>query len=318
MTTPVSPIGVFTVTLATEPTAVPNEQWVHLLPAGRFGGRDGRGPWKVTNPAAVIAATRAYAGKTQLAVDYDHQADYAARNGKPAPAAGWIKGLQARSDGIWGLVNWTQRAAEHLRAKEYRYLSPVMNHTRDGTVTRLLRAALTNAPNLELTALASARGTMDTCDLTGLRQLLELPDDADIDAITQAVKELMTARQSAADPTQFVPIGDFQRVVSEYQRVNQGMTLQAAEQTVDRAVGAGVLPPFLKEWGVSLCTVNKPAFDNFLKKTGPAVHRLFETSLASAGPPPGTTQNGRLSEGQRAVCSAMGISEADYLKNFED
>ncbi len=317
MTTPVSPIGVFTVTLATEPTAVSNEQWVHLLPAGRFEGRDGRGPWKVTNPAAVIAATRAYAGKTQLAVDYDHQADYAARNGKPAPAAGWIKGLQARSDGIWGLVNWTQRAAEHLRAKEYRYLSPVMNYTPDGTVTRLLRAALTNAPNLELTALASTRGTMDTCDLTGLRQLLELPDDADIDAITEAVKKLLTTAQSAVDPAHYVPIGDFKRIVSDYNRINQGLSLQAAEQAVERAVACGVLPPSLRDWGIKVCSVNKPVFDDFLKTTGPSIHRIFEPSGLD-GPPPGTTRNGRLSQGQVAVCKAMGIFEGDYYKHFED
>lgn len=316
MTTPVSPIGAFTVALATEATPVPNEQWVHLLPAGRFQGRDGRGPWTVSNPAAVIAATRAYAGQSQLAIDYDHQADHAASNGKPAPAAGWIKGLQARSGGIWGLVNWTQRAAEHLRAKEYRYLSPVMNYKPDGTITRILRAALTNTPALDLTALASARGTMDTCDLTGLQQLLELPDDADLGAITEAVKKLLTAAQSAVDPAHYVPIGDFERMVSEYRRINQGITAQAAEQTVERAVTCGVLPPFLRDWGIGLCTVNKPAFDSFLKKTGPSVHKLFEPSGLD-GPPPGTTKNGHLNEGQRAVCSAMGLSEADYLKNLE-
>ncbi len=132
------------------------------------------------------------------------------------------------------------------------------NSTRHGTVTHLLRAALTNAPNLELTALASARGTMDTCDPTGLRQLLELPDGADIDAITEAVKKPLTAAQSAVDPAHDVPIGDFKRIVSDYNRIHQGLSLQAAEQAVERAVACGVLPPSLRDWGIIVCSVNKP------------------------------------------------------------
>ncbi|MBY0431223.1 MAG: phage protease, partial [Rhodospirillales bacterium] len=126
---------------------------------------------------AVIEASRRYAGRKLIAIDYDHQTDHAAKNGRPAPAAGWIKGLQARPDGIWGMVDWTGRAAEHLRKREYRYLSPAFSHSPNGEVTCLLRAALTNNPNLELTALASAGGTIMECDLSELRQLLGLPAD---------------------------------------------------------------------------------------------------------------------------------------------
>jgi phage I-like protein len=76
-------------------------QAVHALPAGRFYGRDGRGPYELVDAAAVIEAPRRYAGMTKMPVDFDHALDLAAPKGLPAPAAGWIKGLQARRGGIW-------------------------------------------------------------------------------------------------------------------------------------------------------------------------------------------------------------------------
>jgi len=42
-------------------------------------------------------------------------------------------------------------------AREYRYVSPVFQFDpKDGSVTRLLRAGLTNNPNLHLTAIAAS------------------------------------------------------------------------------------------------------------------------------------------------------------------
>lgn len=134
-------------------------KWVHLLPLGSFfSGRDGRGPYilkDIQAAQAVIETTMGYQGNADMPIDYDHQLIWTRENGKPAPASGWIKELQARADGVWGRVEWTPRAAELLRNREYRYLSPVFMHTQDGTITRLSFAALSNIPNLELTALAS-------------------------------------------------------------------------------------------------------------------------------------------------------------------
>ncbi len=291
------------VSLATEETAAPREQWIHLLPAaGPIQGRDGR-RWHLRDAARVIEATRRQAGRVLMPIDYDHQVDLAAQNGQPAPAAGWIKGLQARTDGIWGLAEWTERAAAHLRAKEYRYISPVFTHTRQGEVTRLLRAALTNNPALELTALASAEKSM--IDLAQLRQLLGLPDDADDAAIMDAIRALTTARQSAApDPSQFVPIGEFERVTAEMNRLNQGVSRQSAEIAVGREIAAGRLAPMLREWGVALCTSNKPAFDSFVEKTSGNLGQLFVATLPGGTAKPGGSK--AMSDEQMAVCNALG------------
>lgn len=305
-----------TVALASSFDGTTGRTWVHLLPIGDFAGRDGRGPYRLDSADVVMASSREHAGRRAIPVDYEHQIDHAEKNGQPAPAAGWITGLQSRTDGIWGLVDWTPRAAEHLARREYRYLSPVFHHTRDGRVTRILRAALTNNPNLDqLTALASMETSMDPANdgLDELRSLLELPAEAAPPAILAKVRDLLTARQSAApDPAAFVPIGDFQRVTAELMRVNQGVSLQAAQSTVEDQITAGRMPPFLREWGVALCTANKPAFDAFIAKTGPNVRRLFEPGPAAkpfrAAGEPGSD----LSDEERLVSAALGHTHDEF------
>lgn len=133
--------------------------WVHLMPIGpvRTRAHDGRAPWAVRDAAGVVAATRALG--LPLPVDYEHQTDLAASNGRPAPAAGWIVAFEARADGIFGQVEWTARARAMIAAGEYRYLSPVFQF--DGAsreVKRILRAGLTNDPALFVKAVAEVDG----------------------------------------------------------------------------------------------------------------------------------------------------------------
>ncbi|WP_428560455.1 MAG: phage protease [Solidesulfovibrio sp. DCME] len=68
-------------------------QWVQLLPAGTFTGRDGAGPYSLDDPQAVIAATLAAAAGADLPIDYDHQILWSRNNGQPAIAGGWLKGF---------------------------------------------------------------------------------------------------------------------------------------------------------------------------------------------------------------------------------
>jgi phage I-like protein len=135
-------------------------QWVHLLTPGVIQARDGRA-FVMDDPKAVVDATLRRAGTTEIAVDYEHQIDLAKINGKPAPAAGWIKRFDVLASGIWGLVEWTDAAARMIAAKEYRYLSPVIRLTADLEIVDILRVALTNNPALDLVALATAQTTID-------------------------------------------------------------------------------------------------------------------------------------------------------------
>lgn len=289
-------------------------QWVQLMPAGRFQGRDGRGPWVLPDPPAAVSASRRYAGANKIAIDYEHQTQLSAVNGQPAPAAGWITDLQPRADGIWGLVEWTDRATEHLRQREYRYLSPVFNHTRMGQVIRIVGASLTNVPNLELTALARAGETMDQ-DLSELRRLLDLPPDASVTAITDKVRGMLTARQSAQpDPTQWVPFETFQQLYREFKGRDQGVTAMQAEHVVDQAIQAMKLPPFLKDWGLSLCKTNVPAFEAFLSTEAGTMFTHLKQPIGPFGSPP-TKGAGALSEEDMAVCRTMGLLPEELAKD---
>jgi phage I-like protein len=91
-----------------------------------------------------------HATRLLVVVDYEHQT----LSGHKAPAAGWIKELTARDDGLWARVAWTDAARGHLAAREYRYFSPVLRlEPETRRPLALLHAALTNTPAINGLAL---------------------------------------------------------------------------------------------------------------------------------------------------------------------
>ncbi|UZX16551.1 phage protease [Thermus sp. PS18] len=81
----------------------------------------------------------------RLSIDYEHQTFHPVTNG-PVPAAGWFS-LEVREDGLWAVeVEWTSRAAELLRNREYRYFSPTFHVDEEGRIVELINLALTNLP----------------------------------------------------------------------------------------------------------------------------------------------------------------------------
>lgn len=306
------------IALETSQDGPAGETWIHVLPAGTFTGRDGRGPYSAADPAAIMQTSRQLAGRNEIPVDYNHAIDLAAPKGEPSPAAGWIKGLQARADGIWGLVTWTQQAAAHLAAREYRYLSPVIMHSPDGVVRAIVRASLVNRPNFnQLTALASMETPMDnpnTSDLAELRKLLGLADTDGMTAILAAIREVLTQRNAAGtpNPAEYVPIGDFTRVTQELRRVHQGVEAHAAKMHVEDQIAAGRLLPFMKDWAISLCTINKPAFDEFMKQTGHSFDHLFKPTVpGGVFRDPGGAASA-LDETDGHVASVLGLSVEEF------
>ncbi|SIQ78076.1 Mu-like prophage I protein [Rhizobium sp. RU35A] len=297
--------------------AADNSQWVHILPAGKSQGRDGRGPWSLTDPAAVMLATSHYHGTSQMVVDYEHQSLTASKGGHKAPAAGWISGLEARPNGIWAKVQWTVEAANLIRGKAYRYLSPVFQHDAAGNVTRVINVALTNTPNLDLTAVARSEVfSMNEEQMAELRNLLGLAADADFTTVRDAVATLMhSANTASPDPSKFVPIGEFERVVSEGNKLRQGIGQQAAEAHVDGLIKGGALAPFLKGWAVNLCSINKPQLDGFIARTGPHFTQMMSVQVRSATPSSG--QTAVLSDSELAVCRTMGLTEAEFISARE-
>jgi len=168
--------------------------WVHLVPNGTFKGADGRGPYRLADPAAVIAASLPAGHRLQI--DENHATDLAAPNGGPSPARGWIVELDARADGIWGRVEWNQSGRALLADKAYRAFSPVFETDKAGNILQLLRAALTNNPNL--TQLATLQHQEPSMDLVRMRTLLGLGQDADEAAIVAAIETQAAERTAHA------------------------------------------------------------------------------------------------------------------------
>ena len=147
---------------------------------------------------------------------------------------------------------------------------------------------------------------------TELRALLSLPEDAEEDAIIEAVRALLSSRNAVGnDPSAFVPIADFIKVTAELNQVKQGVSRNSAVTHVDTQIERGRLPPYLREWGVSLCTMNKPAFDDFVDRTAPSMQRLFERQGHAATAITGDRALPPGGDDEKAVCAALGLTTED-------
>ncbi|KGE77655.1 hypothetical protein FP66_08480 [Halomonas salina] len=127
----------------------------------------GQGPWHLDAQGARSLMALASTRSTDIAIDYEHQTLLADRNGKPAPAAGWVepRSLEWRDDGLYGRIQWTDRARQMIDGGEYRYLSPVFPYDAEsGAVLDLLHLALTNTPAIDdgIAELAAARRASST------------------------------------------------------------------------------------------------------------------------------------------------------------
>lgn len=306
---------------ATIGAAAQAPEWIELIPAGEFAGRDGRGPYRLSNPAAVIAASRALRMDAGLPIDYDHATDFGAPAGRPAPAAGWIRRLEQRDGAIWGQVEWTRHGASAVTMREYRYISPVFEYAKSGEVVRLLRAALTNNPNLYLTAISSsatppagdsAGGTRETEvpmeDLgNALSEMLGLESAATAAEIIAEVRALLAARPIAeepaprgvgaapmavagadpleADPARYVPIAEYERTAAELNRLRAAQTRERAESEVDAAMRGGKIAPAQREWAIAYCQADAEAFRGFVTRQPSLLAEMgVATALASGRP----------------------------------
>ncbi len=306
--------------------------WVQLLHAGpNIVGTDGRA-WILDDPAALVTAIQ-QRGKS-LVIDWEHASEHRAPRGLDAPAAGWIDSLEVRDGAIWGHVEWTPRAAQQIRDREYRYLSPVFSYEKAGGRIRALNSAgLTNQPNLPLKALNREESPMPLP--AALCRALDLPEAAsESDAVTAVTAirqrlttvnaELATALNRADTPPleKFVPRGDYDaalaRATNAEQQLQTLQTQQRAEQVdalITKALNAGQITPATQDYYKAMCQTEGgiAEFEKFIAKA-PA---LVGGESGLGGKPPGSP-SGALTDTQKAICQSMGINPADYAKNIKE
>lgn len=296
-------------------------EWIMVMPAGpQLKAVDGRS-WRISDPAAVIETS--LAAGLDLPIDWEHAQDHKAPRGERADAAGWIDQLELREGAVWARVSWTDAGRRSVESRGYRYISPAFMHSKSGEVARIIGAGLVNRPAFAtLPALAQQAPThedhmdQDLLDALGLPAATTKADV--ITAIGKLRGDLQTATAAMQNPPleKFVPRADYDQVMTRATAAEQKLAerdaadLEAKVNTlVEDAVKAGKIAPASKDHYVALARKEFASVENLLKVTAPVV-------TPGGGPDPsGDPAKGKaLTDEEKALCAALGISEEAYAK----
>ena len=215
------------------PAEIARSTEIHLMPIGEWKGKIQNGEVKQfrigENEISQMVRNFNALGR-DVVIDYEHQT----LSGDEAPAAGWIKRLVNKGkEGLWAAVEWTDRALNYLRSKEYRFLSPVF--TLEGIDPKsgkkvgamLLNAALTNDPFFsELKPITSKS---DGADAKNVGPTIFLTQEEY--QMNKLIARLREVYQLAADATE-------DQILAKFNQVYEGTTkVVAAKQKVAGILG---------------------------------------------------------------------------------
>ena len=298
-------------------------EWVELIPQGpKVTGRDGR-QWLFDEQAGMLVQSSFTGRAIDLPIDWEHATQHRATKGEDAPAAGWIKQLEIRDGGLWGLVAWTPRGANQVVNREYRFLSPVFDYESDSTrIVRLVSAGLTNKPNFLLTALNQETLENSPVKLSpALLAALGLPETATEEQAIAATTQLKTTAQAmnAERPNleQFVPRADYNALESRAINAEQALATQkkadhekAVDALITAATQAGKITPATVEYHRAAChdETGLARFKAFVE-AAPVV--AAASNLGERKPDNTATA---LNAEEQKVASLLGMSEAEFIK----
>jgi phage I-like protein len=213
--------------------------------------RSASGDFVVDEESARLVVAAFESHGTDLPIDYEHQTlggSYAAPDGK-APAAGWIRRLEARPGvGLLAHIEWTPPAEALLRTRQYRYLSPVAVIRKDDRrMVALHSCALTNKPAIVgMVPITGSTPPEDAVDpLTALRARLALSADADAAEVLVAASSRLAALDDEA-------------------------SARRADELVREAICAGRLTEAQRGWAQRLVLRDAGLFEEFVR-SAPAV-----------------------------------------------
>jgi phage I-like protein len=316
-------------------------EYIQVLPFGEV--RSEKGDFVVDEESVREILRDWEARQSEMVIDYEHQTlggEFSSPTGH-APAAGWVKALEDRgAKGLWARVEWTPRAAEYLRNKEYRYLSPVvLVRKSDRRAVRLHSFALTNTPAIDgMVPLVNKRDFLK--EGTGLEELLKqlrlklsLPATATAEEIITAVDGLNARVASAGQVVAAKEVLELLEVpenadintvkgkilalknpsgyvrVEEFNALKEKLQLRERDELVALAMSQGKIAPAQKEWAEQYALKDPEGFRAFLKQA-PQVVPVGQ-DIAGGG---GLNKGGALSEAETLVCKQLGISEETYRK----
>ena len=172
---------------------VPNE--IKILPLGKVHSQ--RGDFEVDDESVDMIIRQFKGRHLDLVIDYEHQT----LQDVQAPAGGWIKELYKGEDAIVAKVEWTPKAQEYLKNKEYRYLSPVVFVRKsDKRAAKIHSVALTNTPAIDgMFPIVNSvdiedddlKEEQNIMELKELITLLGLPETATLEDVRKALTGLV-------------------------------------------------------------------------------------------------------------------------------
>jgi hypothetical protein len=129
-----------------------------------------------------------------------------------------------------------------------------------------------------------------------------------------------------ADPAHYVPIDQFESVLTELNRLRAASSRERAGFRVDAAMQAGKIVPAQREWAIAYCQANSSGFEDFVARQPAVVTGVaggFEGTPSTGRSGRNNREDGN-AESSRAgftltrmeltVCARLGLRPQDYLK----
>lgn len=311
---------------------VPGE--VQVIPDGFH--RTPKGDFLADEESQALVMETFARRKNDMVVDYEHQT----LAGVEAPAAGWSGRLINRGkDGVWAAVEWTEKAKGYIRAREYRYLSPVfLVRQSDKRVVELINVALTNQPNIDGMVPIVNKGLYEPSTnkkeamrMKNLLAFLGLAGDATEEAAIEAVNRLKAAPQAVAnraviDALGLKEVAGESEVIGTIMAMKQGhvqahelglkiaaledrLRKKDAEEMVGLAMKDGKITADQRDWAAEYAGRDPEGFRVFAAKAPQVV--------PMGGPAAGGGNGGKTeTDGvQLSVNRLLGISEETFRKH---
>jgi phage I-like protein len=315
-------------------------EWILLLPVGRVELLDRPEPLQVDRESlgAMVEAFRSRG--VDLVIDYEHQS----LQGRQAPAAGWIKDLKDRADGLWARVEWTVQAQEYLRNREYRYFSPVLQLDPESRKPlALMQVGLTNVPAIKRLPPLVAKweaGEKESAEASGqnpqgndegkgeevekLKEILGLTADAEDEAAWSGMLELCRDLAAAlklpeeATAAQILEAAKalrseaqrLQEVEEELRQIKSQKAAETTAQAVEEALKAGKITPAQKGWALEYYRQDPAGFQTFVAQAPQVVPIGRELRLLGED----DRTAGNMAPEELVLCRSLNLSPEQYLK----
>jgi len=235
----------------------------------------------------------------EIVFDYEH----ASLEKEAAPASGWIKELVWEAGvGIKARVEWTDKAAQFIAGKEYRYFSPVFAIRKsDSRVCYLDSVALTNRPKTNnltpiLAKLEAGLGdkinkeeTMDRVKLIAALGLkadatdadvlmavaklgVTLPEETTREVLPKTITAALDLKETDGESVVVASIHALKQTsktmvsVEDFNALKKQISDRDATDAVVAAMAKGKVTPDQKDWAMEYATKDLEGFKVYVSK----------------------------------------------------